>query len=173
MIKQKNVGQRIKLLKDKIMDLEKLKNGTEQELREIDRLWPETKEELYDIISTLENRSHDYGTSALSMGLAAEAAFNYIARQVGCTGFQSSCADLNFLARNRDIKNGFMIINFDDLLYPQYKRKISTWDELIYKNRENLAKAAKEKLEKYDDAHPIVVKHWKYLVSLGKTQEDA
>lgn len=96
---------------------------TEQEMREADVPWLDTPEELGEYIEALVSRPHDYGTCVYAMSMAAVAAFQYVARKLVVTGFQASCADMDILRRTRRMDDGFRIVNYRDLLYPQH------WDE--------------------------------------------
>lgn len=148
-----------------------LKTKTEKELRETEVVHPKTLDELNKIIEQLTERKHDYGTCVYAMSIAAVATFNYVAGKLGVTGFQASCADLDILRRTRDYENGFSIINYDNLLYPQYwdDEHFPSKEQLLEKNKEQLAKAAKKKLkESNGSAHPNVIKHWEMVASLSK-----
>ena len=139
-------------------------------LRELKAPWPKTMEELTEFIKSLTEREHDYGTCVYAMSLAANAAFNYVSGVVGSSGFQASCADLDFLKRTRNYTHGFMILDYNKLLYPQFLDKEhfpGIWD-CITNNKEELIKAAKELLSTTKDAHPDVIKHWKRIIALEK-----
>jgi len=146
----------------------KIKDMDEKELREFKELWPKSEKALIRHIGELLNRPHDYGTCVYAVSLASIATFNYMARKLGITGFQSSCADLDILRRNRNME-GFRIINYDDLLYPQYldSEHFPSHVELIQENKEILKKKARELLKKSNEfVHPEVKSHWEYLASL-------
>lgn len=93
---------------------------TETEMREAESPWPRTEKQLAEYVNSLANRAHDYGTCVYAMSLAATAAFNYMAHKLGTTGFQASCADLDFVRRTRSIKGPFILLKGEDCLYPQY-----------------------------------------------------
>lgn len=141
---------------------------SEAELREVKTLWPKTIEELNQIIKDLTERGHDYGTCVYAMSLCAEAAFNYAAHMVGATGFQASCADLTFIGRSRSMKDGFRIIDYNKLLYPQYltSEHFPSIQELLEENKERLKKRASEMLATEDHAHENVKSHWKTIAEL-------
>lgn len=147
--------------------LKMLRSGTEAQLRDLDMPWPHTEKELSAIIAAVTDRQHDYGTCVYAMSIAAEAAFNLVAHKLGVTGFQASCADMDIIRRTRRYKSGFAIIDYDDLLYPQYRHKFDQfqWDNLIRENREHLQKLAKAALADNSNAHPDVVAHWKRLAA--------
>ncbi|MBK7380837.1 MAG: hypothetical protein IPJ03_17905 [Ignavibacteriales bacterium] len=107
---------------------------------------PKTLDELNKVIEQLTERKHDYGTCVYAMSIAAVATFNYVASKLGVTGFQASCADLDILRRTRNYKNGFSIIDYNNLLYPQYwdDEHFPSKEQLLEKNKEQLAKAAKK-----------------------------
>ena len=76
---------------------------TEQEMRDTEVPRANTIGELSDYIESLVQQEHDYGTCVYAMSMAATAAFNYVARRLGVTGFQASCADMDVLRRTRRI----------------------------------------------------------------------
>ena len=135
---------------------------TEAQMREMKAPTFDTAQEVADYIRALTDRPHDYGTCVYAMSLAAVAAFNHVARKLGVTGFQASCADLDVLRQTRDFRWG-RLLNFDDLLYPQYRDKFPDYERLLDENRDRLAELAAAKLEDTPDAHPNVVAHWRYL----------
>lgn len=141
---------------------------TEAELREVKTLWPKTLDELNQIIKDLSERQHDYGTCVYAMSLCAEATFNYVASTLGCTGFQASCADLTFIGRTRSMKDGFSIVDYNKLLYPQYltEENFPSIAQLMEKNKEQLKKRATELLEENEFASEAVRKHWEKLAEL-------
>lgn len=148
---------------------------TETELRDADVPWPKTEEELTGYISALVDRSHDYGTCVYAMSMAAVAAYYYVAKKLGVTGFQASCADLDFIKRTRGMKQGFRIVDFDKLLYPQYldAEHFPSWNALIEQNKEQLADAARKRLAENSYANGAVVDHWKWIASLSPPKESA
>lgn len=99
---------------------EQLSTLDEAGLRDLEMPFIESTDDLLAIVNALTTRQHDYGTCVYAMSLSANAAFNYIAHVLGTTGFQSSCADLDFLKRTRNLEAPFAIINADHMLYPQY-----------------------------------------------------
>jgi hypothetical protein len=102
--------------------------------------------------------------------MASVATFNFIAHKLGVTGFQASCADLDFLARVRDMKLGFIVLNGRDLMYPQYdlhKRLEDFIDQTM--SSPNFLSEVRKSLNE-DGAVPIVREHWK---SILQRAEDA
>ncbi|MBK7380617.1 MAG: hypothetical protein IPJ03_16800 [Ignavibacteriales bacterium] len=97
--------------------------------------------------------------------------FNYVAINSVLLDSKPSCADLDILRRTRNYKNGFSIIDYNNLLYPQYwdDEHFPSKEQLLEKNKEQLAKAAKKKLrESNGSVHPNVKKHWEMVASLSK-----
>lgn len=142
--------------------INKLKTADEQELRDLAIPYPHTEQELNDIVRAVTERTHDYGTCVYAMSIAAMAAFNFVGSKLGVTGFQASCADLDFLRRSCGIKGPFGIYDGHDLLYPQY--------DIEAKVRQNLAEwkpwakeEARKLLAENETAHPDVIAHWKAL----------
>ncbi len=144
--------------------------ATEEQLRNATTPTPENIDQLTSFIIMLVERQHEYGTCPYAMSIAAEATFNYIARQLGATGFQTSCGDMDFIRRTRHFKHGYSITDYSKLLYPQYLNDeyFPNWKQLIEKNKEHLAKTAKEFLAEKDSdsVHKEVLAHWKCLANL-------
>jgi hypothetical protein len=146
---------------------------TEKEMRESKAPWPKSKDELLAFIDKMEKEANDYsepgegyGKAVYVMSLIATAAFYYASHVVGSTGFQASCADIDFLRRTRSMDDGFQIINYSDLLYPQYEDKIPGYWSLIEKNKEWLAQRAAKLLSESDGmAVEAVLNHWKRLIA--------
>lgn len=142
--------------------------ATEQQMRKIEAPWPTTPEELTTYISTLVDRPHDYGTCVYAMSLAAVAAYHYVAKKLGCTGFQAGCADMDILRQTRNFNWG-KLLDYEDLVYPQYcnEERFPSLDTLFSDPKvvEHLATLAKEKLANESGAHPDVAEHWNKLAN--------
>jgi len=136
--------------------------STEKEMCEAKVPWPRTEKQLLEYIKSLVEREHDYGTCVYAMSMAAEAAFNYVSHCLGVTGFQASCADMDFLRRTRSIKGPWMIIKGEDALYPQYDLHAKV-NEMLEESGPWLKEQATAKLVENLTAHPDVIKHWKRL----------
>lgn len=82
--------------------------------------------------------NHDYGTVCHAVGALALAAANLGASVEGITGFQAGFVMWDFIRQWEfpSNKSGINIIDYDDMLYPQYKSKFDkvisthTWDSL-------------------------------------------
>lgn len=141
---------------------------TEQEMRDEKEPSPSSEKELMEYIRSLVDREHDYGTCVYAMSLAAAASFRYVAKKLGVTGFQASCADLDIIKRTRNMKY-FCVQDYGNLLYPQYcdEEHFPTWQALIHKNAAWLKEEAKNKLaENTEHVHPNVRAHWEMLARL-------
>jgi len=134
----------------------------EKEMREADVPRFKTKQELMDYIDGLCGGEHDYGTCVYAMSMAAVAAYYYVSGQLGVTGFQASCADLDILRRTRRMEV-FSIVNYDDLLYPQYEHDFSK--EISQNVADYIKEQAAKNLVETPDAHKNVVAHWKKLAA--------
>ncbi|MHA1290751.1 MAG: hypothetical protein ACTSPB_25485 [Candidatus Thorarchaeota archaeon] len=156
------------------MKEKKLSNMNEKELREYKVPFPKTEDELLDIIRQLVNRQHTYDTCVYAMSIAAVAAFRYVASVLGTTGFQAGCADLDFLRRTRSMDHGFMIIDYEKLIYPQYcdREYFPTYLELLRDNLEPMQKLVRKKMRDSSFVHPDVMKHWNWILSLDKDKLD-
>lgn len=160
---------------DVLLALVTLRRGNENELRELDMPWPRSEADLMRIIRAVAKREHDYGTCVYAMSIAAEASYNYISHALGVTGFQASCADMDFLRRTRGWKMGFQILNYENLLYPQYldREQFPTHDDLIKQNIDELGKKAQELLSERELAHRDVTSWWEDLVDMRRVANGA
>lgn len=157
---------------------------TEQEMRELEAPHPKTIGELNDYIASLvaevkdvDENNHEalgdaYGKCVYIMSLTAVAAFNYAAGQIGASGFQAGCADLDFLKRTRRMKDGFQIIDWNKFLYPQYmsdKVMSAAFNALEPESIKRIAAAAVALLAESDQGHihPNVLEHWRTLALLA------
>ena len=131
----------------------------------------QTLETLPDFINHVMNDYiHDYGTvchaiSACAIA-AAWAADN--TENGGITGFQASFVMWNFVKQWSYSSNkcGLKIIDYDDMLHPQYEHKF-TQKTISSDIWESLQERAKELLEENKNgiAHPDVREHWKSIVN--------
>lgn len=141
---------------------------TEEQMREAEVPWPKSPEELSAYIARLVDQQHDYGTCVYAMSMAAVAAYNYVAHRLGVTGFQASCADMDFIRRTRGLTMGFRLMDYSKLLYPQYltEEHFPTLPHLMVEHAKELAEAAQKKLDETGGvAHEDVLAHWKALAS--------
>lgn len=107
-----------------------------------------------------------YGTAPRAIAQAALATAWYLSSEFGITGFQASFVMWDFI-RDWSFSNnecGMKIVNYDDMLYPQYNDKFQkTISEDTFKA---LQKAAKKNLkEKNEHAHPNVIAHWQSIMN--------
>jgi hypothetical protein len=145
-------------------------SNTEQELRNETAPWPDTIAELNEYIESLTSKELDYGMAVYAMSLSAVATFQHVAKKIGVTGWQASCADLDFLRRTRSMKCPFLIIKADDMVYPQYDLH-RTLDETLHEWQSWAAEEAKRLLAT-DMTHtaPHVRAHWEKLASYKKPE---
>jgi hypothetical protein len=137
---------------------------SETELRDSQVPTPKNIEELTAYVDGLLKQQHDYGTCVYAVSMAATAMFNYMASQLGITGFQAGCADLDILRRTRHLEGPFMIVKAEDMLYPQYDiltkvtATMKTWQPWVKEQAiKNLADAAKT------NATGSVIEHWEKM----------
>ena len=127
---------------------------------------PESILELTEAIAMLiagPPGGHDYNTSGISMSIASQLAFNFVAGQVGASGFQAGYAALHAYGKTMGIKGPFGIIKAEDLLYPQYDvlNKVDLW---IEEWEQTWAKEeARKKLAENSFASDAVRAHWEQL----------
>lgn len=146
----------------------------EKEHQDIIKSWYEeakkmTLEKLPEFLRHLnEDYCHDYGTichAITASGIAAMWATDHSCG--GITGFQAGCIMWEFIKHwNYEYnKTGLKLIDYDNLLYPQYSDKFEkTIPQWIW---DALQKEAKNKLDEVKDGlvHPDVKKHWENIVA--------
>lgn len=118
----------------------------------------------------LNDYRHDYGTICRAIGactIAAAWAANS-APQGGITGFQAGAVMWEFV-RNWNYRNnqcGLRIVDYDDMLYPQYAPK---FDKCITPRvMESLQREAHRRLSEIDEnhsVHPAVKEHWEQVAA--------
>ena len=145
---------------------------TGNEFLEMEMPWPDNAQELTSYIEKVKEKYNtSYNDAVYGPALAAIAAFNYTASQMGLSGFQASYSEMLFLEKLRNIKHGFKILNFDNLLYPQYLKDFNLSAEtLIRKNLDELKKAAKEELNRSPYAAQEVRDHWIYITEIPDSE---
>lgn len=106
----------------------------------------------------------DYGKIIYAICGCMFATYNYIDRgpNGGITGMQASFIAWEMIRKFiHDSNVGMRILDYENMLYPQYECDFKT---ISKKTWEKLQKQAKTNLEEYPDAHPAVIKHWKRIV---------
>lgn len=122
-----------------------------------------------DLVSFLERVKNTcntgYGMAPRAIAQAALATAWYLSSEFGITGFQAGFTMWDFISdwQYRDNKCGMKIVNYDDMLYPQYDYK---FEKTISKDTfKALQEAAKKNLEEHSGrSHPNVIDHWKSIV---------
>lgn len=143
--------------------IETLRTASESELRELKVGHPKSREELQALIDALLARPHDYGSAVYAMSIAATATFDFVANQLGATGFQASCADMDILRRTRHLPGPFMLVDGANALYPLYDLQAQTSD-FLGGIQGWLRDQAREKLSQdLEHVHQNVVAHWQKL----------
>lgn len=151
------------------MPFEDMKNRTDEfEVR--DQLRNERKDikSFDDLVSFLQrvkdNCNTGYSIAPRAIAQAALATARYLASDFGITGFQAGFVMWDFIFDWQYTSNkcGIKIVNYDDMLYPQYNYE---FEKTISKYTfEALQKEARESLEDKRYAHSNVVNHWKSIV---------
>lgn len=113
-----------------------------------------------------EHYNCGYGEAPRAMAQASLAVAWYLARKFGITGFQAGFVMWDFIRdwEFRCNQCGLKIVDYDNMLYPQYDYKFEktitpdTWYAL--------QTAAKKNLEDHleNPAHPRVQEHWQSIV---------
>ena len=124
----------------------------------------------FDDLTTFLQRVKDtcntgYGAAPRAIAQAALATAWYLSSEFGITGFQASFVMWDFIMGWQYLNNkcGMRIVDYDDMLYPQYEYK---FDKIISKETfETLQKEARNNLLNRESAHPDVISHWLDIVS--------
>jgi hypothetical protein len=120
----------------------------------------------------LNDYCHDYGTichAISACALAAAWAANS-SDQGGITGFQSSAVMWDFVRQwaYKNNKTSLRIIDYDNMLYPQYKSYFEnkTIDQSTWKALQNEAKRRLDEIDSgKEPAADSVISHWKSIVN--------
>ena len=149
------------------MYIEDMENSREFEVKE--QLEKERKDikSFDDLVAFLQrvrdNCNTGYGTAPRAIAQAALATAWFLSSDFGITGFQASFVMWDFIRDWLYSSNecGMKIVDYDDMLYPQYRDKYEkTISSDVF---EALQKAAKKRLEESKYVHPAVIKHWEYI----------
>jgi len=105
-----------------------------------------------------------YGAAPRAIAQAALAVAWYLSSKFGITGFQAGAVTWDFITDWNCIDNkcGLKLVNYNDMLYPQYYHKFNktissdTWEALQKQAQENLASS--------EDACQSVRTHWKSII---------
>ena len=134
---------------------------TEKEMRDTKCPWPKSESELIRFIRNITKENDEYGKAVYCMSLASVATFQYMSHILGVTGFQASCADMDFLSRTRNLEM-WEILSYEDMLYPQYNYK---FENVITRDVFNwMRNKAEINITSHPDAHPDVITHWRNIV---------
>jgi hypothetical protein len=69
---------------------------------------------------------------------------------------------MDVLRRTRGYKHGFMVLNGDDVLYPQYDL-VNKAREFVAKKMVELKPEARKLLKESPDARPAVLERWREI----------
>lgn len=121
-----------------------------------------TTETLPEFVRHLtEDFEHDYGTICHAVAACALAAAQAVNKssQGGITGFQSGAIMWEFIQEWQHLRDKPMrLIQYEDMLYPQYEDKFWTINPETWKH---LQETAQKRLAEADDpVHEDVRKHW-------------
>lgn len=154
--------------------MSEIKVITEKDNRaDIDKWFADAKKQTFETLPdfirhVMNDYGHDYGTVVHAIGACAVATAWACHRMEGArggiTGFQAGCVMWDFVRhwQYESNKCGLRIIDWDNLLYPQYADYFGgTISREVW---EAVQKMAKELLEKRNAACGSVVSHWESIV---------
>lgn len=126
-----------------------------------------TKADLDELLKeVVESEDLDYGKIVYAMSACMIATSKYIDRSEvgGITDFQAGFIGLEMVREFMvyDNQAGMKIINYDNMLYPQYE--VCFQKTISQKTWKSLQEQAEMKLKETPDAHPEVIIHWKSIV---------
>jgi hypothetical protein len=150
------------------MDMEQMVEVNEFDFRDDlrkRRLEIGTFEELTAFLKHVEeNGNCGYAAAPRAMAQASLAVAYYLCDKFGITGFQAGCVMWDFVREwmYKSNKTGLKIIDFDDMLYPQYQYKYEkTIPDYVW---EAMQKEAASRMAEREGVHPDVYAHWKSIV---------
>lgn len=114
-----------------------------------------------------------YGKAVEAMWRSAYVTHEYVASQLGVTGFQHSMSSLTLLGALNGIDGPYMLITVNDVLYPQYDVVGRVAEFLNSEDvRKWLVEQAKEKLAEFEAvdggfASSVVAAHWRTIIANG------
>ena len=117
-----------------------------------------------------------YGEAPRAIAQAALATAWYFASDFGITGFQAGFVMWDFIRDWLFSSNecGLKIVDYDEMLYPQYYYKFDK--HISLETFRAMQRQAKELLKNKSFAHPDVIKHWMSIangeVPFGYTVKD-
>lgn len=131
-------------------------------------------DELVDFLKYVkDNCNTGYGTAPRSIAQAALAVAWYFSGDFGITGFQAGVTMWDFIKdwAYPDNKCGLKIVDYDNMLYPQYEYKFNehtipeyVWEELQKTAKENLDNFMKDR-NNYTSNRVLV--HWSSIANDG------
>lgn len=128
----------------------------------------QTLETLPKFINHLMNDyEHDYGTCIKAVAAAMVGTFAAFNKQEGFTGFQVGFIPWMMMEEFwGESKVGRRVIDFDDMIYPQYENKFKQTikGSTFKKMQDNVRKKVELVKEGESSAHPDVLKHWESIL---------
>lgn len=124
-----------------------------------------TADRLPEFIRKLtEDYQHDYGTICHAVAAAAVAGAWSVERSPcgGITGFQAGAIMWEFMRHWNHVKGPARLLDYNDLLYPQYENKFRTISDETW---QHIKDQARKNLDENGEAHPAVVAHWQSIMS--------
>lgn len=133
-----------------------------------------TKEQIVERLDRLADKNIQYDYNSICdeiIGLLSDC-FGYGSHHGGITGFQASCIDLELIKLNRGWNHGFCLLNYKDLLYPQYRDHFKTAEQLLDDNNKSIGKSLVPLLielineDNFSNffAHKNVRDYWEFLL---------
>lgn len=125
-----------------------------------------TFEELTAFLDDVEkNYGHGYGDAPRAIAQASLAVAWYLADKYGITGFQAGFVMWDFIRdwNYSGNKCGMKLVDYDNMLYPQYDYK---FEKTISSDTWNAIRdEAKQRLVETEYAHPNVKAHWEKIIA--------
>ena len=148
------------VLNEESKEFKKIKKEWNRQAREI-----KNQEELVQFIDhILNDYKHDYGTTVRAISAMILATASMGADLMGITIFQDGIIMWDFILNwmYTDNKTGLKIVDYDNMLYPQYEDRFQkTISKDVWKD---LRKEAKHKIKNEGCACERVVRHWQSIV---------
>lgn len=114
-----------------------------------------------------QNYNYSYGVAPRAIAQACLAVAWFLASHFGITGFQAGFVMWDFIRgwEYSDNKCGMKIMDYDDMLYPQYSDRFErTIHSDVWYSLQQQAKKNLEEVRNGSTAHPTVIAHWQSIV---------
>jgi hypothetical protein len=125
-----------------------------------------TQQDLMDFLKEIMGHEHNYGTVVVAVGQGMMATMGHMNQSLGLSGHQGSFVGWEIMKVVFDLKGGARLLDFDDMLFPQYAYKFAnTISKSVFDRLQS--EAARRLMAHYEEGasvNPEVRTHWETIV---------